>query len=468
MNVDLLSRVIITHLENYAYKFGGFLTNTDIVKRILVIATGGEKNRSSAANYLRQALDKKAEFDFVDPRQIMLEVSSSIGHDKIYIRHSVNSDEKDYKRVYSKTYDAVIVRASKHLNYVSAIVRHLNENVKVFCTASGQGLLDASRKFVTHQIISRHGVRTPKTVLFSSPQDFQFLTEKVGGLPCVAKTAAGGSQGVGVLILETPLAASTALETLSNRNVPLILQEFIETSEKDSEKFDIRLIVVGNQVVSAMKRFSIKGDFRSNYTKSKNAEVIEPTEAQKAMAVSAAKALNLPFAGVDIAVNIKDGNSYVIEVNSNPGAGIIGITDHNHFVDLVDYVLLQAGKSVEIENCRFAEINPDGTGQTFMDEESDSDGGYWCDENKYFKNQEDEDEDGEEIGFDAMRQQPGRLTKAAISVEEELRLLVELDRSELEQRRKKFVDAVNASNNPKALEIAKRSLLAIETALSFH
>ena len=34
----------------------------------------------------------------------------------------------------------------------------------------------------------------------------------------------------------------------------------------------------------------------------------------------------------------QDGKAYVIEVNGNPGSGIIKITGHNHFIDLVKHV----------------------------------------------------------------------------------------------------------------------------------
>lgn len=318
--------------------------------RLLITITGGNNNRTKGAKYLSDALKaKKVDFDFVEPSRIMLEVSNSIKHDKIYIRRDkADSDGNEYGRVYRKKYDGVIVRASKGIVYVASVLRHLSENIGVYCTASGQGILDASRKFVTHQVISSAGVRTPKTVLFSSPRDFKFLTDLVGGVGGDNKVVCKitrGSQGIGVCILETPLAASTMLETFSKKKIPLLLQEFIETADTDSEKFDIRLIVVGKKVVSSMKRYSVKGDFRSNYSKSKNAEKYTPTKEQVKMAVKAAQALGLDFAGVDIAVDVKTGNNYVIEVNSNPGTGIIGITGYNHFLDLVQHVLDQAKKT---------------------------------------------------------------------------------------------------------------------------
>lgn len=324
--------------------------------RILVIITGGNRNRTKGAKYLSDALkNNKADFDFVDPSQIMLEVANTIGHDKIYIRSEGKSDS-EYGRLYSTTYDGVIVRASRGINYVSNVLRHFENNVGVYCTASGDGIIEASRKFITHQKISSKGVRTPKTVLFSSPKDFKFLTDLVGGVgngnSVVCKTSVGGSQGVGTMILETPLAASTMLETFSKKKIPLILQEFIETADKDSEKFDTRFIVVGDKVVCAMKRYSLKGDFRSNYSKSKSALSYTPTKEQIRLAVESSKALRLDFAGVDIAVNVKDQKDYVIEVNSNPGTGIIGICNYNFFDDLVKLVISKSkkNKTVKVDN----------------------------------------------------------------------------------------------------------------------
>lgn len=64
---------------------------------------------------------------------------------------------------------------------------------------------------------------------------------------------------------------------------------------------------------------------------------------EKKICVNAAKALGLEFAGVDLMRERgkpygKTESCYVTEVNGNPGTGIIDVTQHNHFVDLIKYI----------------------------------------------------------------------------------------------------------------------------------
>ena len=58
------------------------------------------------------------------------------------------------------------------------------------------------------QKLSQAKVQIPKTVFAYKPQNPDFLVDKVGGLPCIAKTIKG-SQGVGVMILESKLQRRT-------------------------------------------------------------------------------------------------------------------------------------------------------------------------------------------------------------------------------------------------------------------
>ena len=73
--------------------------------------------------------------------------------------------------------------------------------------------------------------------------------------------------------------------------------------------------VVGGRAVAAMRRTAKDGDFRANITNGGTAEGIEPTPEQAELAVRAAKALGLDFAGVDLLDF--DGEPVVCEVNSN-------------------------------------------------------------------------------------------------------------------------------------------------------
>ena len=178
--------------------------------------------------------------------------------------------------------------------------------------------------------LSAKGIRVPRTVGAYSPLHPEFLIDKVGGLPAVAKTLTG-SQGKGVIILIDAEQTNTTLEAFWRAETPLKIQQFIEGGKKD-----IRAIIVGDRVVSAMERTGTK-DFRANLSQGGSGRKVELTDEQKDLCVRASQALGLEFSGVDIMLD-ENGKAYVIEVNGNPGTKIISVTGHNHFTDLIAHI----------------------------------------------------------------------------------------------------------------------------------
>jgi len=91
-----------------------------------------------------------------------------------------------------------------------------------------------------------------------------------------------------------------------------LVQEFISSSYGK----DIRINVVGGEVVASMLRFN-DHDFRSNISNGGAMKAIIPSERQKDIAIKACEILGLAFAGVDVLFG-KDDEPYICEVNSNP------------------------------------------------------------------------------------------------------------------------------------------------------
>ena len=114
-----------------------------------------------------------------------------------------------------------------------------------------------------------------------------------------------------------PLSASTALDAFSSQGHSLLLQQFIETAEKDKNKHDFRAVVIDGKVVAAIRRNSIDTDFRTNASLKDNSEAAELDSEMTAIAIKAAAAVGLACAGVDIAKDINTGEVYVYEVNGN-------------------------------------------------------------------------------------------------------------------------------------------------------
>ena len=109
------------------------------------------------------------------------------------------------------------------------------------------------------------------------------------------------------------------------------MQEFIE----ESKGTDKRLILVGETCIAAMRRTSQTDDFRANLHLGGAMETYAPTAQEVAYAVSATKAFNLRFAGVDI-IDSRRG-PLVLEINPSPGFSIQAVSSN----DIAEEVIKQ-------------------------------------------------------------------------------------------------------------------------------
>ncbi|HET9594761.1 MAG TPA: RimK family alpha-L-glutamate ligase, partial [Anaeromyxobacteraceae bacterium] len=104
---------------------------------------------------------------------------------------------------------------------------------------------------------------------------------------------------------------------------------------------DARLFVVGDRVAGAMERIAPHGEWRTNVERGARVRPLRPSEALAAMAVQAAKALGLDWAGVDV-VSGPDGPT-VLEVNGNPSwIGILEATGEDMAEPIAEHVWARA------------------------------------------------------------------------------------------------------------------------------
>src|SRR5690606_8256282 len=136
--------------------------------------------------------------------------------------------------------------------------------------------------------------------------------ERVGGAPVIIKLLEG-TQGVGVILAESSKIAEAIIETLHSTKQNVLVQKFVA----ESKGRDVRAIVIGDQVVAAMRRVAQGQEFRSNVHRGGKTEVIELDEVYQETAVRAAQIMGLRFAGVDM-LEGREGPQ-VMEVNSSPG-----------------------------------------------------------------------------------------------------------------------------------------------------
>jgi len=217
-----------------------------------------------------------------------------------------------YKGKELPIYDAVIPRIGASVTfYGAAVVRQL-EMMNVFCVNESVAITRARDKLRCFQLLSKKGIGLPITGFAHSLDEIQDLIRMVGGPPLVIKFLEG-TQGIGVILVETAKAARSMIEAFLGLKVNILVQEYI----KEASGADIRCFVVGNDVVAAMKRQAKSGEFRSNLHRGGEASGIEITDEERTMAIRAAQIVGLNVAGVDIVRSAR--GPLIIEVNASPG-----------------------------------------------------------------------------------------------------------------------------------------------------
>jgi ribosomal protein S6--L-glutamate ligase len=129
------------------------------------------------------------------------------------------------------------------------------------------------------------------------------------------------TQGLGVILGETHNASLSIAEAFLRLKEEILLQQFV----KESKGKDIRVFIVGKQVVATMERSAQDGEFRSNLHRGATSRKVKISKEEKEMALKAAELMGLHVAGVDILRSEK--GPLILEVNASPGLeGIEGTT----------------------------------------------------------------------------------------------------------------------------------------------
>jgi ribosomal protein S6--L-glutamate ligase len=230
------------------------------------------------------------------------------------------------------TPDAIIPRiGASRTFYGAAMVRHF-EMMDVFSTSGNLAITRSRDKLRSLQVLSKNDVDMPKTVFASNKSSAKDVIALSGGAPLVLKILEG-TQGVGVVLLDSEKAAKSVLDAFYGMDVNLLVQEYIE----EAGGADIRAFVVNGEVVGAMKRQGAEGDFRSNLHQGGSAMAHKLTRKEKSTAIAAAKAMGLGVCGVDMIPSAR--GPLVMEVNSSPGLeGIEKSTNLDIAGKIMDYI----------------------------------------------------------------------------------------------------------------------------------
>lgn len=111
-----------------------------------------------------------------------------------------------------------------------------------------------------------------------------------------------------------------------------LIQEFIP------EKLDLRVLTISGKAIGCMRRIPTEGEFRANLGQGGRGEIYPLSPELENLALKAARAMNLDFAGVDILIDRND-RKYILEVNRSPQyQGFMQVTGVNVAAKIADFL----------------------------------------------------------------------------------------------------------------------------------
>ena len=233
--------------------------------------------------------------------------------------------------------DVIMQRSVSHYRglYLTACLEFLGFNViNKFKVGETCG-----NKLITSLVLAKHKVPTPKTH-FSFSAETALETIKKTGFPIVLKPIVG-SWGRGVFPLRNSEVASMIVEMREEDDSPLsriyYVQEMIDRPPRD-----LRCIVVGNQVVTAIYRYSPQDEWRTNVARGGKAELAPITGELEDLALKAARAVGGGILGVDM-MEDKERGLIVHEVNNTVEFhGAASVSRNDIPGAMIDYALMMA------------------------------------------------------------------------------------------------------------------------------
>ncbi|XP_036302659.1 N-acetylaspartylglutamate synthase A isoform X2 [Pipistrellus kuhlii] len=212
--------------------------------------------------------------------------------------------------------DVVLVRVntpSLQSDSDITVLRHL-EKLGCRLVNRPQSILNCINKFWTFQELAGHGVPMPDTFSYGGHEDFSKMIDEAEplGYPVVVKSTRG-HQGKAVFLARDKHHLSDICH-LIRHDVPYLFQKYV----KESHGKDIRVVVVGGQVIGSMLRCSTDGRMQSNCSLGGVGVMCPLTEQGKQLAIQVSNILGMDFCGIDLLI-MDDGSFVVCEANANVG-----------------------------------------------------------------------------------------------------------------------------------------------------
>ena len=184
------------------------------------------------------------------------------------------------------------------------------------------------------RLLQSQNIPHPRSIITHKPTNTLAAAQSLG-FPVILKVAFGAI-GKGVFYVPDEMSCRPIAEYLALRDGnPVIVQEFI----KEAKTSDLRVFIVGGEVVAAMQRQAPSGDVRANTSNGGTGISVELTKTERELALSVTRLFELEVAGVDLIRS--DRGPLVLEVNANPGFKEL---ERVTGVDVADAIISYAAK----------------------------------------------------------------------------------------------------------------------------
>jgi len=155
-----------------------------------------------------------------------------------------------------------------------------------------ESILKARDKFTATQILSSHGLPVPETVI---TEDIFLVPDIVRDWGKVVMKPLMGSMGYGSILVDNPDLAFIVAKTWQSYGQPIMVQKYLRKYDRD-----IRVFVVGNEVVGAIYRYAPATTWKTNVAQGARVAKATVSEEIRELALRAVKVLRLAYSGVDI------------------------------------------------------------------------------------------------------------------------------------------------------------------------
>ncbi|MGQ3889243.1 ATP-grasp domain-containing protein [Legionella sp. CNM-1927-20] len=233
--------------------------------------------------------------------------------------------------------DFIMPRLGAETSYHALnIIRQL-ELLGVCSINTAEAIATVKDRMRVGQLLTYYQLPVPKTMALNFPIALETIKKEIG-FPLVVKNMTS-ARGIGVSLCETLEAFQDLTGLLGSQfNQQLVVQQFIASSYGR----DLRILVIGQEIVGCMQRIS-KSGFKANYSLGGDVELFDLTPEIAKLALECTKIVNLDISGVDLLFG-QDG--YLIcEANSSPGfKGMELATGKDIATKIMHYVMTKVKK----------------------------------------------------------------------------------------------------------------------------